>query len=179
MANSACLQNGPCEKERKSSLLTESGSQMRTSLGGSPQNKFCGGAGESSRRRTDGEKMTSSLLVYIVTINSLERGSAGVRSTDVAVKLGVARASVCKAADRLAEGGWVVRGEGSRLHLTEKGRAVAEDCAPARRLIGRMFSEKLGLSAARADREALAVLGALEEDTVKRIARLGRGKERE
>ena len=72
-----------------------------------------------------------------------------------------------------------VRGEGSRLHLTEKGRAVAEDCAPARRLIGRMFSEKLGLSAARADREALAVLGALEEDTVKRIARLGRGKERE
>ena len=38
---------------------------------------------------------------------------------------------------------------------------------------------KLGLSAARADREALAVLGALEEDTVKRIARLGRGKERE
>ena len=58
--------------------------------------------------------MTSSLLVYIVTINSLERGSAGVRSTDVAVKLGVARASVCKAADRLAEGGWVVRGEGGQ-----------------------------------------------------------------
>ena len=111
--------------------------------------------------------MTSSLLIYIMTIGSLEK------------EIGVARASVCRAADRLAEGGWAARGEGSRLHLTEKGRKVVETYAPALGRMRRQFASEFGLTAAKAEREALAALGALEEDTVERIARKERAEERE
>ena len=137
------------------------------------------GAAVGSQKRTDEAAMTSSLLGYILVIASLESEKGSVRSADVAQRLGVARASVCKAADRLAEGGWAARGEGSRLHLTEKGRGVAEDYAPVRELLNSVFRAKLGLSETRADRETLAVLGALKEDTVKRIARSYCAKERE
>ena len=123
--------------------------------------------------------MTSSLLIYIMTIGSLEKERRSVRSADVAEKLGVARASVCRAADRLAEGGWAARGEGSRLHLTEKGRKVVETYAPALGRMRRQFASEFGLTAAKAEREALAALGALEEDTVERIARKERAEERE
>ena len=119
------------------------------------------------------------LLIYIMTIGSLEKERGSVRSADVAEKLGVARASVCRAADRLAEGGWAARGEGSRLHLTEKGRKVVETYAPALGRMRRLFASEFGLTAAKAEREALAALGALEEDTIERIARKERAEERE
>ena len=137
------------------------------------------GAATSSQQRTSEADMTSSLLIYIMTIGSLEKERGSVRSADVAEKLGVARASVCRAADRLAEGGWAARGEGSRLHLTEKGRKVVETYAPALGRMRRQFASEFGLTAAKAEREALAALGALEEDTVERIARKERAEERE
>ena len=137
------------------------------------------GAVTSSQQRTSEADMTSSLLIYIMTIGSLEKERGSVRSADVAEKLGVARASACRAADRLAEGGWAARGEGSRLHLTEKGRKVVETYAPALGRMRRQFASEFGLTAAKAEREALAALGALEEDTVERIARKERAEERE
>lgn len=121
--------------------------------------------------------MTSSLLTYIMAIDALAAESERVRSVDLADALGVARASVCKAMDRLTEGGYAVRGGGGGLRLTEKGCEVVRNYAPARRLVRSMFADKLGLPAQRAERESLAVLGVLSEDTVKRIARLYEGGE--
>ena len=95
---------------------------------------------------------------------------------DLADALGVARASVCKAMDRLTEGGYAVRGGGGGLRLTEKGCEVVKNYAPARRLV-RSMSRTTRTSAQRAERESLAVLGVLSEDTVKRIARLYEGGE--
>ena len=121
--------------------------------------------------------MTSSLLTYIMAIDALAAESERVRSVDLADALGVARASVCKAMDRLTEGGYAVRGGGGGLRLTEKGCEVVKNYALARRLVRSMFADKLGLPAQRAERESLAVLGVLSEDTVKRIARLYEGGE--
>ena len=105
---------------------------------------------------------------------------------DVADRLNVARASVSKAADRLTDGGWAVRDENGRLRLTERGREAVRAYAPARDVLVAVFARdvlvavftgRLGLTAARAERDALAVLGALDEDTVIRIARLYTGAE--
>ena len=122
--------------------------------------------------------MTSSLLTYMMTIESLAGKSARVRSADIAEALGVARASVCKALDRLTDGGYALRcPEG--VCLTEKGRRVTEIYAPARMMVEEALSERLGVPAARAERESVAVLGVLSEDTVVRIARMREGgKER-
>lgn len=123
--------------------------------------------------------MTSSLLRYIMAIDALAAESERVRSVDLAESLGVARASVCKALDRLTEGGYAVRGGGGQLRLTAKGNEVVRNYAPALRLVKSMFADKLGVPEQRADRESLAVLGVLGEDTVQRIARLyGGGEER-
>ena len=74
---------------------------------------------------------------------------------DLADALGVARASVCKAMDRLTEGGYAVRGGGGGLRLTEKGCEVVKNYAPARRLV-RSMSRTTRTSAQRAERESLA-----------------------
>ena len=112
-----------------------------------------------------------------MAIDALAAESERVRSVDLADALGVARASVCKAMDRLTEGGYAVRGGGGGLRLTEKGCEVVKNYAPACRLVRSMFADRLGLPAQRAERESLAVLGVLSEDTVKRIARLYEGGE--
>ena len=121
--------------------------------------------------------MTSSLLTYLMTIDSLSSESGSARSVDVADRLNVARASVSKAADRLTDGGWAVRDDNGRLRLTERGREAVRAYAPARDVLVAVFTGRLGLTAARAERDALAVLGALDEDTVIRIARLYTGAE--
>ena len=91
-----------------------------------------------------------------MAIDALAAESERVRSVDLADALGVARASVCKAMDRLTEGGYAVRGGGGGLRLTEKGCEVVKNYAPARRLVRSMFADKLGLPAQRAERESLA-----------------------
>lgn len=116
--------------------------------------------------------MTSSLLGYIMAIGALESKSERVRSVDVAESLGVARASVCKAMDRLSDGGYAVRGEHGEVRLTAKGRATVEKYVPACKVVAGVLTRRLGLSAARAEREAVCALGALSDDTVVRISRL-------
>lgn len=112
-----------------------------------------------------------------MAIDALDKKRARVRSVDLAGSLGVARASVCKALDRLSENGYAVRGEGGNVRLTAKGKEAVGIYSPARDLLKGALTEKLGLGEARAEKEALAALGAMSTDTVQRIARLYGGAE--
>lgn len=116
--------------------------------------------------------MTSSMLAYLTAVRQLGSEGGRVRSVDIAERLGVARASVSKALDRLWEAGYAARTEDGGVRLTEKGGEVVELYSKALvKVKGCLVG--LGVGEARAEKEALAALGALDEDTVKRIVRLG------
>lgn len=121
--------------------------------------------------------MTSSLLRYIMAIDALNGKAGRVRSVDIALSLGVARASVCKALDRLSESGYATRGEDGNVRLTAKGTEAVGIYSPARESLKNVLMNKLGLGEARAEKESLAVLGAVSTETVKRFARLYGGAE--
>lgn len=118
------------------------------------------------------KKMTPSLLGYILAIDALCAEREHVRSVDVAEKLGVARASVCRALDRLSDGGYAVRCESGEVRLTTRGKEIVGKYLPACEVVARALVEKLGLNEGRAEREAVLALGALSDDTVVRLSRL-------
>ncbi len=63
---------------------------------------------------------------YLEAIFVLERQLGAVRSIDVAHWLDVSKPSVCHAMKKLIAGGYLKMDGDHSLHLTEKGRAVAE-----------------------------------------------------
>ena len=67
--------------------------------------------------------MSTSGIRYLLAIEELSLNGA-VRSKDVAEKLSLTRASVCRAVDRLSEERCVVREESGALALTEKGKII-------------------------------------------------------
>lgn len=113
--------------------------------------------------------MTSSMLTYIFAINDIAEQGKPVRSVDIAARLRVARASVCKALDRLMDAGYALRDDFNFVRLTAQGREVVELYEPAYLFLTDMLADKLGLPRVRAANEALAVAGSLSADCVKRI----------
>lgn len=113
--------------------------------------------------------MTSSMLTYIFAVNDIAEQGKPVRSVDIAARLRVARASVCKALDRLTDAGYALRDDFNFVRLTAQGREVVELYEPAYLFLTDMLADKLGLPRVRAANEALAVAGALSADCIKRI----------
>ena len=119
--------------------------------------------------------MTSSMLGYVMAIHKLGENGAEVRSVDIAAELGVARASVCKALDRLSENELAVRDGSGKVRLTIKGTKAVEEYVPAYERFVRLFRDELHMTKERATADAAGALGA---DTVKRMAALaGKGSE--
>ena len=69
---------------------------------------------------------TASREDYLEAILVLQQKRGMVRSVDVAQHLGVKKPSVCNAVSILERGGFLVKDEDHFLHLTEKGREMAE-----------------------------------------------------
>lgn len=113
--------------------------------------------------------MTSSMLTYIFAVNDIAEQGKPVRSVDIAARLRVARASVCKALDRLTDAGYALRDDFNFVRLTALGRQTVEEYKPAYEFVTHMFADKLGLSRGRAEKEAICVVGSLSADCVKRI----------
>lgn len=122
--------------------------------------------------------MTASMLGYLMAINAMCGEGMSVRSVDIADRLSVARASVCKALDRLSENGLAVRDYDNRIRLTARGRETVAEYLPACDYVCRLIAERLGISGDRARREALAAVGALSADAVAKIKALAEGKGR-
>lgn len=109
------------------------------------------------------------MLTYIFAINDIAEQGKPVRSVDIAARLRVARASVCKALDRLMDAGYALRDDFNFVRLTAQGREVVELYEPAYLFLTDMLADKLGLPRVRAANEALAVAGSLSADCIKRI----------
>lgn len=69
-------------------------------------------------------KLTSGKLRYLLTIDSLEKSLPRVRCIDVAVQLGISRASVCKMLSSLTKEGLLEQLPDKSLRITELGHQL-------------------------------------------------------
>ena len=107
-------------------------------------------------------------LESMVRIEHEEGGEAGVRSVDIANRLGVSKASVNKAVTALKGQGLVEQSHYGKVLLTPQGREVGSAVWYRHRLIRTFLVQELGVDFDRADAEACMMEHAVSEDTLER-----------
>ena len=107
-------------------------------------------------------------LECMVRIEHEDRQSAGVRSVDIASRLGVSKASVNKAVSVLKGQGLVDQSHYGKVMLTPQGREIGEAVWYRHRLLRTFLVQELGVEFERADAEACQMEHALSEDTMAR-----------
>lgn len=110
-------------------------------------------------------KLTSGKLRYLLTIAALERASelkisSRVRCIDVAVQLGISRASVCKMLSSLCKEGLIEQAPDKSLHITPFGHELAQQYEQQYHQLCPVF-QSLGLSEFDAQECAMALLSQL------------------
>lgn len=108
-------------------------------------------------------------LECMVRIESEEGETNGVRSVDIAQRLGVSKASVNKAVSALKASELVEpSAPTAKVILTDRGREVGTAIWYRHRLIRTFLVQELGVEFERADSEACMMEHALSEDTMSR-----------
>lgn len=107
-------------------------------------------------------------LECLVRIEQEDGAEEGVRSVDVAKRLGVSKASVNKAVTALKAQGLVDQSHYGKVMLTEQGREVGRAVWYRHRLIRTFLVQELGVEFSCADAEACMMEHALSEDTMSR-----------
>ena len=96
-------------------------------------------------------------------------GDGGVRSVDVAERLGVSKASVNKAVSVLKDLGMVEQSRYGRVTLTPEGEAYAVRVWSAHRTLRAYLEGELGVAHEVADEEACLMEHVLSADTLNRL----------
>ena len=113
-------------------------------------------------------KLTSGKLRYLLTIDSLEKRLERVRCIDVAIQLGISRASACKMLSALHTEGLLDQTADKSLHITELGHTVTDRYAQQYQLLCPTF-QQLGLSDFDAQECAMALLSQLSDQTLHNV----------
>jgi len=108
-------------------------------------------------------------LEAIYCITEIEGGSDGIRSVDVAERLGVSKASVNKALTSLKESGMVEQNRYGRVTLTDRGKEYGAQVWRTHRALRLFLSSVLGVDDETADDEACLMEHALCQDTIERL----------
>ena len=107
-------------------------------------------------------------LECMVRIEQEDGAEGGVRSVDIATRLGVSKASVNKAVTALKGQGLVEQSHYGKGLLTPQGREAGSAVWYRHRLIRTFLVQELGVDFDRADAEACMMEHALSEDTMGR-----------
>lgn len=107
-------------------------------------------------------------LECMVRIEKEDHETDGVRSVDIAQRLGVSKASVNKAVTALKAQGLVEQSHYGKVILTPTGREMGEAVWYRHRLLRTFLVEELGVPFETADDEACMMEHALSEDTMRR-----------
>lgn len=107
-------------------------------------------------------------LECMVRIEREDHETEGVRSVDIAQRLGVSKASVNKAVTALKSQNLVEQSHYGKVILTDEGRAVGNAVWYRHRLLRTFLVQELGVEFERADSEACMMEHAMSEDTMTR-----------
>ncbi len=94
--------------------------------------------------------------MYLETIYILSEKYKNVRSLDVAEYMGFSKPSVSRAVSLLKKGEYITADKMGFLHLTEKGKSVAETMFERHTLLT-TFLEKIGVESETASRDACKI----------------------
>lgn len=118
-------------------------------------------------------RLTPARLRYLLTFANLEQATdvRGVRCIDVAVRLGVARPSVCRMLSSFEKDGLIIQ-DGSRLfHTTPEGREAVEGYLLQYRQIFPLFQELLSLSQFDSEECAMTLLSFLDPSVLDHLCK--------
>lgn len=107
-------------------------------------------------------------LECMVRIEREDNETEGVRSVDIAQRLGVSKASVNKAVTALKAQGLVEQSHYGKVMLTDQGREIGSSVWYRHRLLRTFLTQELGVEFDRADAEACMMEHAMSEDTMSR-----------
>ena len=125
--------------------------------------------GQAAAQKEDYMKIyTTSREDYLKAILRLSRKHAQVHSVDVARYLGFSKPSVCHAVALLSSEGFLVMDEDHVLHLTEKGRDVAEKTYERHCFFTRQLME-LGVDAKTAQEDACRMEHAISDESFEKL----------
>ena len=102
---------------------------------------------------------------YVELIAELIHEHGEARPVAIAARLGVRAPTVTKALERLAREGLITRERYRSVFLTEKGRALADECRRRHEIVLR-FLIRLGLDAETAERDAEGIEHHVSERTL-------------
>lgn len=108
---------------------------------------------------------------YLERILMIEKEKGFVRSIDVASALNFSKPSVSVAMKKLRENGYITFDDADRIHLTETGRAVAENMLDRHLTLTNLF-KKLGISDEIAAEDACKIEHDLSPETYEALKNL-------
>ncbi len=115
------------------------------------------------------DKVTASLEDYLETFLSLEDGDKNIKMSEVALEIGVSKASVHKAIQVLKDKGLVEQEKYGKLVLTESGREIAINVRNRHNVIKTFLTDVLKVDAETADGEACKMEHSISQETVDKL----------
>lgn len=106
--------------------------------------------------------------MYLEALYVLSLESNMVRAIDIGEYLGYSKPSVSRALVLLKDEGYITKDDKGFLHLTDKGRNVAEDVYDRHTVLTELF-KMMGVSAETADQDACRVEHYIGEETFKAV----------
>lgn len=113
--------------------------------------------------------LTSSIEDYLEAILALSFENKAVRVTDIAERLGVAKASVTQAVNVLKEKGLVTQERYGRVYLTDDGIREAGRVRKRHRVLRFFLRDVLGVNENTAERDACLMEHAVSPETMERL----------
>lgn len=113
--------------------------------------------------------LTGALKEYLEAIYTLSRQQASVRTTDIALKLGISKPSVHRAVNSLKNAGLVFHKPYGDIVLTPSGMLYGKQVYSRHTQIKRFLISVLNISGEDADKEALLIEHNLSQNTVDRM----------
>ncbi len=116
-----------------------------------------------------GDKVTASLEDYLETFLSLEDEEKNIKMSDVALEIGVSKASVHKAIQVLKDKGLVDQEKYGKLLLTDDGRKIAINVRNRHNVIKTFLTNVLKVDAETADSEACKMEHSISQETLDKL----------
>lgn len=113
--------------------------------------------------------LTAAELKYLIAINELSDGPAGVRQIEVAEKMGVSKVSAHKAAERLEHDGCIMRSEKNRIIITCCGYDRLGKYGILVRWLSGHLMKNCGVSADTAYSDAIGAVCAFSEESIQKL----------
>lgn len=118
---------------------------------------------------TNDINISSALREYLEAIYEISKTKPNVRTTDIALRLGISKPSVNRAVSTLKAKGYVTHEPYGAIVLTEKGSALGEYSGNKNRMIKKFFINVLHLSDDEAEKEAYSIGHRLSYGTVEKM----------